>query len=187
MRKLKLQVQMSVDGYVARPDGALDWMTWVWDDGLKQFVDDIHKMVDCILLGRKMTDDFVTYWTKVAENVNDPEYRLARKMVDTPKVVFTKTLETSPWANTVLAKGDITEEVNKLKLQEGQDIIVYGGATFVGNLISAGLIDELNLFINPTAISEGMRIFNRQTGLELVETKSFSCGIAVLIYKPIKN
>ena len=62
-------------------------------------------------------------------------------MVDTPKVVFTKTLNESPWANTVLAKSDIVEEVNCLKNQTGKDILVYGGADFVSSLIKENLID----------------------------------------------
>ncbi len=65
MRKLKLQVQLSVDGFNAGPNGELDFLTWNWDDGIKKFVDDIHSTVDTILLGRKMTDGFVKHWESV--------------------------------------------------------------------------------------------------------------------------
>lgn len=188
MRKLKLQVQISTDGFVAGPNGELDWMTWNWDDKLKTYVDELHETVDTILLGRKMTDGFVSYWTDVVNNkIDSPEYPFAQKMVDYPKVVFTKTLDKSTWANTTLAKGDIVEEVNKLKKQEGKDIIVYGGAGFVSSLIKNNLIDEYYLFINPTAIAKGLTIFGElenKFNLKLVKSKTFDCGIVVNNYKP---
>jgi dihydrofolate reductase len=105
MRKLKLQVQMSVDGFVGRQNGDLDWMTWDWDDKIKTHVDKLTDSVDTILLGRKMTPGFISHWTNVIANPNNPEYPFARKMVDIPKVVFTKTLSKSEWENTVIARG----------------------------------------------------------------------------------
>lgn len=144
---------------------------------------------DTILMGRKMTDGFVNYWTGVLENPESPEYEFARKMVDYPKVVFTKTLDESPWANTVLAKGDVVEEVTRLKNQPGRDIIVYGGANFVSSLIRENLIDEYNLFVNPVAIGRGLTIFNdlnRNLDLKLVESKAFNREV-VLRYQPNKG
>ncbi len=188
MRKLKLQVQMSLDGYVGGPNGELDWMTWQWDSELEAYVNALTDASDTILLGRKMTDGFVNYWTDVVNNQPESrEYPFAKKMVDTPKVVFTKTVENSGWQNTTLAKGDLTEEVNQLKNQDGEDIIVYGGAGFVSSLIRAGLIDEYHLFINPTAIGNGMTIFGQVEGeknLTLVKSQAFDCGIVVLSYTP---
>jgi dihydrofolate reductase len=108
-------------------------------------------------------------------------------MVDTPKIVFTKTLDESPWANTVLAKGDIVEEVNHLKNQKGKDILVYGGAGFVSSLIKEGLIDEYHLLVNPAAIGSGMTIFkslDRTQKFSAIQSKLYSCGITVLSYKP---
>jgi dihydrofolate reductase len=186
MRKLKLQVQISVDGFVGGPDGEMDWMTWNWDDALKQYANDLHAPVDTILLGRKMTDGFVSHWAAVAINPEDPTHEFGKKMIDTPKVVFTKTLKESVWPNTTLATGDITEEVNKLKSEPGGDIIVYGGAGFVSSLIKARLIDELHLFVNPCAIGRGMTIFaglEDKQRLTLAHAKQFECGIVVQCYK----
>ena len=105
MRKLKLQIQMTIDGFVAGPNGEMDWMMWEdEDDEAKNRVNELIDSSDTILMGRKMTDGFVKYWTSVLENPESPEYAFAKKMVDTPKVVFTKTLNESPWANTVLQK-----------------------------------------------------------------------------------
>ena len=133
-----------------------------------------------------MTDEFVNYWTKVVKNLESKEYAFAKKMVDTPKIVFTKTLNESPWANTVLAKSDIVEEVNRLKNQTGKDILVYGGADFVSSLIKENLIDEYNFFINPTAIGRGMTIFgkleSKSVSLKLNCSQPYSCGIVVNTY-----
>lgn len=186
MRKLKLQMQISIDGFVARPNGMLDWMTFTVDDPLIKYVNDFTDAGDTILLGRKMTDGFVNYWTSVVlKGPDNPEYAFARKMVDTPKIVFTKTLDESPWANTVLAKGDLVEEIKTLKAQDGKDIIVYGGAGFVTSLIKANLIDEYHLFVNPAMIGKGLRIFDEignTRKLQLENATGFTNGVAVLFY-----
>lgn len=159
MRKLKLQMQISVDGFVAGPNGELDWMTFHQDDAHQEFIDELHDSVDTILLGRKMTEGFVNHWEDVVDNQPDnPEFSFAEKMVDTPKIIFTKTLDKPIGRNSSLAKGDLADEITNLKKQDGKDIIVYGGASFVSSLIQGGHIDEFNLFVNPIMINEGMRI-----------------------------
>ncbi len=184
MRKLKLQVQITVDGYIAGPNGEMDWMVWDWDDALKNYVTAITAPVDCIILGRKLAQGFIPHWAA------NPEQEGADKMNNTAKVVFTKTLDKSEWPNTVLAKGNLVDEITQLKMQPGKDIIVYGGANFVSALIKEGLIDEYHLFINPTAIGNGMTIFKELDGklnLALVKSTSFACGIVVLNYEPKRN
>jgi dihydrofolate reductase len=187
MRKLKLQVQMTVDGFIGGPNGELDWMTWEWDDELKEYADKIHQPVDTILLGRKMTDGFIKHWTAVAANPADEEHEFAKKMINTPKIVFTRTLDRSDWPNTEIATGDLAEEVNKLKDKEGGDIIVYGGAEFDTSLIKAGLIDEYHLFINPIVLGNGLTIFNgveKPRELILASSTPYECGIVVQRYEP---
>ena len=191
MRKLKLHMNMSLDGYVARPNGELDWMTWDQDDKLIEFIHSLIDSSDTILLGRKMADGFVNHWENVVNNKPDsPDFLLAKKMVDTPKVVFTKTLDKSTWNNTTLAKGNLAEEIADLKkCRQGgsKDIIVYGGAGFVSSLIKEGLIDEYHLFVNPTAIGNGMTIFkslDRTQKFSVIQSRFYSCGITVLSYKP---
>jgi dihydrofolate reductase len=190
MRKLKLQVQMTVDGYIAGTNGEMDWMEWNWDDELKQYVAEITEPVDCIVLGRKLAEGFIPYWAAVAANHDDAQFTEGKKFTDTNKVVFTKTLDKSAWGNTVLAKGDLIDEITKLKKQNGKDIITYGGATFVSALIKQQLIDEFHLFINPTAIGNGMTIFKElesKQNFTLVKSASFNCGIVVLNYEPKRN
>jgi dihydrofolate reductase len=187
MIKLKLQMQMSVDGYVAGPNGELDWMTWNWDEGIKKYVADLTDTVDTIVLGRKMTEGFVSHWTDIVKNKpGDDSYPFAQKMVDYRKVVFSKTLRESPWANTTVAKGDVVQEVNLLKNENGKDIIAYGGAGFVTSLIKNDLIDEFYLFVNPTAIGRGLAIFHERTNFRLVGSLPFDCGIVGLHYVTVR-
>lgn len=187
MRKLKLQVQISIDGYVAGNNGELDWMVWIWDDEIKKYVTEITEPVDTILLGRKLAEGFIPHWAAIPEG---EEAWGTHKMNKTKKVVFTKTMVKTDWKNTVLANGDLVEEVINLKQQEGKDIIVYGGATFVSSLIKAGLIDELHLFVNPVALGRGLSIFNKIDKAQyfvLKKAKIFECGIALLQYKQKNN
>jgi dihydrofolate reductase len=189
LRKLKLQVQMSIDGYIAGPNGEMDWMVWNWDDKLKEYVNELTESVDSILLGRKMTEGFISYWSDVMTKPDNPEYAFAKKMIEIPKVVFTKTLNKSKWVNTDIATGDLTDEINKLKRQNGKDIIVYGGASFDSSLIKAGLIDEFHLFVNPAAIGNGMTIFkdlNEMQKFTLVKSIAFDCGIVLLHYEGMR-
>ena len=144
MRKLKLQTQISVDGCIAGPNGEMDWLVWNWDDELKKYVTALTEPVDCILLGRVLAEGFIPTWAARAAHPESAEDEAAaRKFCDTHKVVFSTTLEHSQWDNTDLATGDIVEEVTRLKQRPGGDLIAYGGATFVSNLIQHGLIDEL--------------------------------------------
>jgi dihydrofolate reductase len=107
-----------------------------------------------------MTNEFISYWSNVINNPGDPEYSFAKKMIVTPKIVFTKTLNKSEWPNTQIVTGDLKEEITKLKSQEGGgDIIVYGGASFDSSLIKENLIDEFILLVNPVAIGNGKTIF----------------------------
>jgi dihydrofolate reductase len=184
MRKLKLQVQMTVDGYIAGPVGEMDWTARDWDNELKRYVGEITEPVDCIVLGRKLAQGFIPYWA------SHPEEEGADKFNNTGKVVFTKTLDKSVWENTVLAKGDLVEEITQLKQMNGKDIISYGGATFVSALIKHGLIDEYHLFINPAAIGAGLPIFREldsRLNLTLVRSTAFACGIVVLNYQPTRG
>ena len=186
MRKLKSQVQISIDGYVAGPKGEMDWMVWDWDDALKSYVEVLTLPVDTILLGRKMADGFISHWTNVANDPNHPEIEAGKKFTNTPKVVFSKTLHESAWENTDIANGNLADEINRLKRQNGKDMIVYGGASFVSALIKERLIDAFHLFVNPVVLGDGLTIFkeiNHKQNLKLVNSIPFDCGIVLLHYE----
>jgi dihydrofolate reductase len=190
MRKLRLRVAMSVNGCIAGPNAEMDWMVGLNDDELIKYEYKLHEPIDTILLGRKMTDVFISYWLDVTNKPDDPWYAFSKKMIDTPKVVFTKTLNKSKRINTDIATGNLIEEVNKIKSQNGRDIIVYGGASFDSSLIKEKLIDEFYFFINPVAIGNGMRIvedLNEIQKYTLIESKASESGAVLLHYEPKRS
>lgn len=193
MRKLILEMQLSVDGFAADPDGNGSWMVWnygeewTWDPALQAYHTALIASADEILLSRKMAEEgFIGHWERMAANVANPQSVFAGQIRDARKVVFTHTLDQPRWPNTVLAKGDLAEEVKALKRQQGKNLIVFGGVSFVSALIAAGLIDEYHLIINPSVIGRGMPIFDKVQeilGLSLVSATTYACGITVLHYR----
>src|SRR5215472_887715 len=136
MRKVKLQMQMTINGYVGGPNGKNDWMTWNPDSEFIEFLISMLDTSDTLLLGRKTADTLITYWEN--EAVNNPNHPFAKKIAAIPKVVFTRTLDESKWTNTTLAKGNLAEEIAGLKKSNNsgsKDILVFGGASFVSSLI----------------------------------------------------
>src|SRR5438045_6718287 len=101
MRKVKLTMQMTINGYVGGVNGENDWMTWNPDDEFMEFLNSIYDSSGTLLLGRKLADGFIKYWEDTLEK--NPDNQLAKKIVDIQKVVFTKTLAKSTWNNTTLA------------------------------------------------------------------------------------
>ena len=119
-----------------------------------------------------MVDEFISYWTDFMNKTDDPMYAFAKKMIEIPKVIFTKTLNKSKLINTELAKGDLKDEITKLKTQNGKDILVYGGASFDSSLIKENLIDVFYLFINPIIMGNGKNTFK-----DIRDPKTFIIGI----------
>jgi dihydrofolate reductase len=107
MRTLKLQMQITADGYVAGPQGQLDWMTWSMDAPLLAFINELTDSSDTILLGRKMTQGFINYWESVVDKPESPDFAFARKMVGIPKVVFSKTVQRIDGKNVRVENGDL--------------------------------------------------------------------------------
>lgn len=161
MRKLKLLMQLSIDGYVGGPKGDLDWRTWNYDHKLKIFANSLRDACDTILLGRKMAEVFIPHFEETVNNMEakngdealDEKFAYADRMVTMPKIVFSKTLQTIGGRNVSVENGDLITAVKNLKGKKGKDLIVYGGVGFVSSLIKEGLIDEFNLFVNPIMIN----------------------------------
>jgi dihydrofolate reductase len=185
MRKLKLQMQVSLDGFNSTgPNDDQKWVTWAWDE-IKQYVLDLASSADTEIMGRKLATDYIPYWLDTYKKPEDPMYEVAKIKAKQKKIVFTKSLDKSIWENTELAKGDLTDEITNLKKQKGKDIIVYGGSSFVSSLIREGLIDEFHFFINPIALGKGVSAFGQLTNWQQLELKkSITCdsGIVILHY-----
>jgi dihydrofolate reductase len=188
MRKLILQMQTSLDGYVSTgPNDEQAWVTWDLE-GIYQHVLDLLDATDTILIGRKLAVDYIPFWLDTVTKPDDPMIEFAKRIVKAKKIVFTKTLDKSIWSNTELAKGNLTDEVQKLKSQSGKDIVVYGGSSFVSSLIREGLIDEFRFYINPVAIGKGVHIFdqiNEFQQLKLKRSFTTDSGIILAVYVPL--
>jgi dihydrofolate reductase len=183
MRKLKLQMQMSLDGFIAVKDGGIPFN---WDAEVRKSSVANTRNVDCILLGRKTAKGFIPHWATVAARPSHPDYAIGKILTDTPKIVFSRTLAKSKWENATLSKGQIVKEITRLKNQSGKDILVYGGVHFASSLARHRLIDEYYLLVNPVAIGKGLPLFSdlkKELRLALVESRQFSCGTVMLCYK----
>ncbi len=179
-------MHLTLDGFAAGPEGQLDWMQPAVDPLQLQRLQQLTESMDTILMGRKMTDGFTTYWENVVDSQPDsPEYPYAKIFVDTPKIVFSKTLKTIKGRNVTIENGDLVSAVNKLKNEMGKDLIVFGGAEFVSELIANKLIDELHLFINPVAIGSGLSVFRGRFDFKLVSSLVCGNGLVVNQYEPL--
>ena len=131
MRKLKLQVQTSIDGYMAGPNGEMDWVTVPWSDDMTAYSAAVHEGVDRIVLGRKLAEGFIPTWAARRDDPQGEDPESVEWMNTTPKVVISRSLTESPWENAVVAGGDLADTINVLKGQPGGDMIAYGGGTLV--------------------------------------------------------
>ena len=191
MRKLILQMQMSVDGFVGSHSQD-DWQLWgwgestSWDEDLKRNFNDHFEAIDTILLSRKMAEEgYLTHWGNAAKrHPGDPFYNFAKRITEMSKVVPTNKLRTSRWERTAARQGDLRKVVNSLKTETGSNIGVFGGTGFASALISAGLVDEFQFYINPTVLGDGVRIFDA-TGfqeLKLLGSNGYPSGMVVSRY-----
>jgi dihydrofolate reductase len=180
MRKLKLQMTVTLDGFVAGFNGEMDWFMDIKPGEITPLVYELIDSSDTILLGRKMIPGFTSYWEGVADNhPESPEHSFAQRMVNTNKIVFSKTVQNLPGRNLRVENGDLAETINKLKSEPGKDMLAYGGATFVSSLIENDLIDEYYLLVYPVAIGKGKSIFSGKKKLNLVSSEKIVNGILI--------
>lgn len=186
MRKLILQMQVSIDGFVADAQGDTSWLVRDWDEPLKNYALALTEPVDLVLMGRKTADHVLPAWAARAGDADIAD-AYTHRINDLRKVVFSRTQTDHGWTNTVLINEDLAAEVVLLKKSPGGDMITYGGGSLAATLIQEGLVDEFHLFVNPIAIGKGLPIFHlleKQLPMKLMRASSFSCGIVVLFYQP---
>jgi dihydrofolate reductase len=178
---------MTIDGFVAGPNGEQEW---VWASGPDEAgfrkVIELADSCDTILLGRKMTREFIDHWENMVDNQPDNPWRpLAQLMVNMRKIAFSRTETTIPGRNLEVENGDLAAAVQALKKEPGKDIMVYGGAGFVSSLISQNLIDEYFIFVCPAAIGEGLSIFKEKKLLKLESSIAYKHGKVLNKYLPV--
>ncbi len=176
----------SLDGVVEDPGGSESFKYGGWsfeisrgDEGDKFKLDETMGS-DALLLGRTTYEGFADAWPK-----RDGEF--ADKFNNMPKYVVSSTLENPEWTNTTVLKGDVADEVAKLKEQQDGDIVVHGSVQLVQALLENDLVDELRLMVYPVVLGSGKRLFGDTSDkkpLELVDSKVVGDGVAILVYRP---
>ena len=183
MRRVVLQMGVTLDGYVAGPDGGFDW-------GLPDEHPDVHawkvaslRQVGTHIMGRITYQQMAGYWPNATGDY-------AEFMNNLPKVVFSKTLPAADWPSSRIARGYLAEEIAALKSETGGEIMAHGGAAFVQALSRLGLIDEYRLVILPVALGNGLPLFKDLAGplrVDLAAAQAFPDGTAIHVYQPIRT
>jgi len=190
MRKITVNAFVTLDGVIQSPSGPEEdptgnfkhggWMPNYHDDMTGKTLSEFMAKPFELLLGRRTYDIFAAYWPYS----NEPG---ADQLNTTKKYVASKTLKNVDWNNSSLLKGDIVQEIRKLKEQDGPELQVHGSSNFIQTLLKNDLIDEFRLLIFPVVIGNGKRLFGQGTvpsGLKLIDSKTSSTGVIVATYEP---
>jgi dihydrofolate reductase len=170
---------MSLDGYVAS-DREHPGVAVPEDAELIRWKVNRVAKAGAHLMGRATYLEMAAYWPHAAGPYAAP-------MNDIPKIVFSRTLRQASWPTSRIARGDLAAEIAAIKDEPGPDVIAHGGASFAATLAAQGLIDEYCLVIQPVAVGRGQALFAELPAplrLELIEARSFECGVVVHLYRP---
>jgi dihydrofolate reductase len=190
MRTLHLNMTMSLDGFIAGPNGELDWMTTTHDPELTADIVALLRRADEAFMGYPTAETMIRYWAGVAQ---DPEASpasrdIAHAVSGTHTFAISRSPEDLDVPNTevVVAPSDaaLTVAVTAIKERPGRDLGLPGGVRTARTFSRLGLIDRYVLLIEPVALGAGQRLFDQHTPLTLVGTKAYECGITRLIYQP---
>jgi dihydrofolate reductase len=185
MSRIVVTEFVSLDGVMEGPGGDNDFVRGAWsfefDRGPEgdQFKTDETMNAEALLLGRRTYEGFAAAWPS-----RDGEF--ADKFNSMPKYVVSSTLEDPQWTNTTVLKGDVADEVSKLREREGGDVIVHGSAQLVQALVEADLVDELRLMVFPVVLGTGKRLFGETSEakrLALKESQVVGDGVALQVYE----
>ena len=183
MRKLTVFETVSLDGYFAGPNGDLSWAHQNDDPEWNEFVSNNASGDGPLLFGRVTYEMMISYWPTHKAKEDMP--KVAEGMNSRPKIVFSKSLKSSPWNNTTI-ENDAVEAVRKQKSESSGGMTVLGSGTIVSQLASAGLIDELQLVVGPVILGKGRKLFDGvdQKKLKLTNTRTFRNGNILMCYEP---
>jgi dihydrofolate reductase len=178
MRNITVTEFLSLDGVMENPS----WTFPYWNDETAQFKAAETTPNDVLLLGRVTYEGFAASWPQRTDAASGGVYFNGVR-----KYVVTNTLDKVEWNNSQIIKGNIVEEITKLKQQDGENLVVHGSGTLAQTLIQHGLVDRIRLLVYPVVIGKGKRLFNEDTTatLKLVEARSTSKGVTALIYEPV--
>jgi dihydrofolate reductase len=185
-RQLILCMSVSLDGFVARADGVIDWLSSASARGVDHG-DRRHRanlellgQIGTIVIGRGAYQDMVRGWP----GSDNP---MAVLMNTLPKVVFSQTLSEVTWSNARLSRAPLEEEIPALKREPGKDVVVFGGARIAHSLIRHRLIDEYRLTVHPVALGEGLALMHglpEPQRLELISSTAYADGCVTHVFRP---
>lgn len=186
MRNLIFFMHSSLDGFVAGLNGELDWVKL--DDSMFDFVATMTEKADTALYGRVTYEMMQSYWPKAGEQPNATKHDIEHSAWynNVSKVVLSKTIQETGPQNTKVISDNLSDNINKIKQQDGKNILIFGSPGASQSLLNQGLIDEFWLFVNPIILGQGMPLFKNITGttkLKFVESKTFECGVIALHYE----
>ncbi len=180
MRKVIAALFISLDGVVESPN---EWQEQ-FDEDMGQAMTEQLASQDAVLLGRVTYQEWASYWPTATD---EP---FASFINSTPKYVCSTTLENvEAWQNSTLLKGDLSQEIARLKQQPGKNIGTAGSPTLVRSLLEQNLVDELILMVHPVVVGSGKRLFNDGDDLKrlnLLSARPTRSGTVILTYQPRK-
>ena len=198
-RKLVLKMSVSLDGFVCGPNGELDWIFRTRGADSTEWVLNALHEAGVHIMGSRTYYDMAAFWPY-------SDSPLAPAMNDIPKVIFSRSgikdgtqVDRTPgvtptaavlqsWAEPAVARGDLAEEVLRLKEQPGNIILAQGGARFAQSLVASGLIDEYRMVIHPVVLGQGQPLFSglrSPVDLRLIDATPFSSGVVAAVYQPV--
>lgn len=185
VRRIISFMHISLDGFVAGPNGEMDWVKV--DEEIFNHVGKRISQGDTALYGRKTYQMMEGYWPTAADKPNATKHdrEHSKWYRDVHKVVLSKTMEGAELANTTIISENLSDRINKIKQQAGEDILLFGSPTATHSLLQLNLIDGYWLFVNPIILCQGIPLFQGikdKTNLKLLTTRSFNCGVTELNY-----
>ena len=188
MRSVTYSLAVSLDGYIAGPDGKFDWS--VPDEELMRFATEESRQVGVQLMGRRLYETML-YWETADQDpsLDDAMLEWAAIWKPLPKVVFSTTLSTVQ-GNARLASGDLADEIERLRAEPGEGEIAIGGAMLAVQAGALGLIDEYRARVHPVLVGGGLPYFahgERRVDLELMETRTISSSIVFLHHRVVRQ
>jgi dihydrofolate reductase len=188
MRKIVLFIHTSLDGFVAGPDGKIDWI--IVDNEIFDYAGNRTNEADTALYGRVTYEMMESYWPTAADKPNASKHDIQHSTWynKVPKVILSKTMRGVNLSNTTIISDNVANEIAKLKQQDGKEIVIFGSPSIGHLLMQENLIDDYWFFVNPILLGEGIPLFKNiqhKTRLKIVTSNAFTSGVVCLHYEKI--
>ena len=188
MRKVVQFMHVSLDGFVAGPNGELDWAKV--DDEMFEYAGHRTNESDLALYGRVTFDMMEGYWPTAADQPNPSKHDIEHSTwyMKVEKVVLSRSMKGKKLPNTLIVSDNIADEVNRLKRVVGEEIIIFGSPSATNTLMQENLVDEFWIFVNPILLGQGIPFFKnlkQKTNLKLIKSHAFSSGVVCLHYEKV--